>query len=97
MLFLFGPRARRSKQEAARDIRLQGGERVFPFVAFVGMQVLPLIAILTPWLDFAAYALPAWAGWLGAALFATGLWLTWRGHRDLGRNWSPTLRAPNKT
>jgi len=56
-----------------------------------GMFVLPIIYVLTPWLDFAEYHLPTWAGWIGVALFAVSLWLLWRSHADLARNWSPRL------
>ena len=59
---------------------------------FVGMIVMPVVYALTPWLDFADYRLPPWAGWVGVALFASGLWLLWRSHADLGRNWTPTLQ-----
>jgi protein-S-isoprenylcysteine O-methyltransferase Ste14 len=57
----------------------------------LGMFVLPLIYVLRPWLDFADYHLPTWAGWLGVAIFALAVWLLWRSHADLGRNWSPRL------
>ena len=60
-------------------------------VPALGMFVLPLIYVLTPWLDFADYHLPMWAGWIGVALFGAGLWLLWRSHADLARNWSPSL------
>jgi protein-S-isoprenylcysteine O-methyltransferase Ste14 len=55
----------------------------------LGMFVLPLIYSLTPWLDFADYHLPSWAGCIGVAIFALALWLLWRSHADLGRNWAP--------
>ena len=61
-------------------------------LAFAGMEIIPLIYILTPWLNFADYALPAWVRWLGVPLMAGALWLLWRAHADLGRNWSPTLQ-----
>jgi len=54
--------------------------------------ILPLVYVLSPWLDFADYELPAWAGWTGAAVFAGALWLLWRSHVDLGRHWSPVLQ-----
>jgi protein-S-isoprenylcysteine O-methyltransferase Ste14 len=57
----------------------------------LGMFVVPLIYVLTPWLDFADYHLPTWAGWIGVAIFALSLWLLWRSHADLARNWSPRL------
>jgi protein-S-isoprenylcysteine O-methyltransferase Ste14 len=59
----------------------------------LGLIFLPLVYLLTPWLDFADYRLPAWAGWAGAAVFAAALWLLWRSHADLGRHWSATLQV----
>jgi len=56
-------------------------------VASVGM-ILPLFDLFSPWLDFANYRLPGWAGWLGAVVFVAALLLLWRSHVDLGRNWS---------
>jgi protein-S-isoprenylcysteine O-methyltransferase Ste14 len=66
-------------------------DRLLVSLPGLGMFVLPLVYALSPWLGFADYALPAWAGGLGAALFAAALWLLWRSHADLGSNWSPTL------
>jgi protein-S-isoprenylcysteine O-methyltransferase Ste14 len=60
-------------------------------LTFVAWQVLPLVYIFTPWLAFAGYALPAWAGWLGAAVMAAALAVLWRAYHDLGKNWSPKL------
>ena len=48
--------------------------------------LLPLLHILTGWLSFADYDLPAWADWIGAETFAIALWLLWIPHADLGRN-----------
>ena len=59
--------------------------------AGVGM-IMPLLYLLTPWLDFANYALPGWSGWAGTAVFAGAIFMLWRSHADLGRNWSATLR-----
>jgi protein-S-isoprenylcysteine O-methyltransferase Ste14 len=90
---LFGPRARQAKRRAIVDNRLDVPETVFSFLAFIGMQVVPVVYSVTGWLGFADYTLPVWAGWLGAATFAFALWIVWRSHRDLGRNWSPTLQV----
>lgn len=62
----------------------------------LGMFVTPILYAQTPWLDFANYRLPVWAGWLGAGLFAVALWLLWRSHADLGRNWSPVVEIQEK-
>lgn len=57
----------------------------------VGM-IVPLLYLFTPWLDFANYSLPQWSGWAGTVVFAGAISMLWRSHKDLGRNWSATLR-----
>jgi protein-S-isoprenylcysteine O-methyltransferase Ste14 len=74
----------------ARDFET-AQDRLLVSLPGFGMFVLPLVYALSPWLGFADYSLPGWAGGLGAALFAAALWLLWRSHADLGRNWSPIL------
>lgn len=56
----------------------------------LGMFIVPLLYVLTSWLDFADYQLPMWAGWVGVVIFAASPWLLWRSHADLGLNWLPT-------
>jgi protein-S-isoprenylcysteine O-methyltransferase Ste14 len=55
--------------------------------------LLPLVHIFSPWLAFADYRLPGWAGWGGVGLYAGGLWLLWRSHVELRGNWSPWLET----
>lgn len=61
-------------------------------LAVVGL-IAPLFALLTPWLDFVDYQLPAWAGWAGTAVFAAALCLLWRSHASLGSNWSASIQV----
>jgi protein-S-isoprenylcysteine O-methyltransferase Ste14 len=58
----------------------------------VGMGALPLVYLVTPWLNFANYRLRTWVGWMGMTNFVVGLWLLWRAHADLGNNWSDSLQ-----
>ena len=60
-------------------------------LAGIGMIVIPLFYLLTPWLEFANYYLPKWTGWVGTAIFVTALWLLWIAHSNLGHNWSAKL------
>lgn len=60
-------------------------------LTLLGMFILPLVGIFTPWLDFADYQLPGWVGWVGTGMFGVAIWLFWRAHTDLGLNWSATL------
>jgi protein-S-isoprenylcysteine O-methyltransferase Ste14 len=82
---------RRYRQtQVARDHR-RGLDALLSGLPGLGMFILPVIYVLTHWLDFADYHLPLWAGWLGVALFAVAAWLLWRSHADLERSWSPRL------
>lgn len=72
--------------------RREGREALLVRVVWVGMFLLPILAIATPLLDFAAYSLPIVSIVLGLLLAPLGIWLFWRSHADLGRNWSPILQ-----
>jgi Phospholipid methyltransferase len=57
--------------------------------------LIPLIYSLTSWLDFTNYrwspATKARVGSIGTVWLGATIWLFWRSHRDLGKNWSPSL------
>jgi protein-S-isoprenylcysteine O-methyltransferase Ste14 len=82
----YGTTRRRGARQGTK-----GPELLLLFLSFLGMQLFPLIFLLTSWLGFADYRLPALAGWFGVGVYATGLWVLWRSHVDLGRSFSPTL------
>ena len=63
---------------------------ILVLVAGAGMMV-PILYLLTPWLDFANYKLTGWCGYIGTMIFAGAIFMLWRSHADLGRNWSATL------
>ena len=85
------PISRQQRKEAKSDQRSSIQEKVLlGLLSFSGF-LAPLIYSVTPWLNFANYSLPAWAGWLGVVLILAALFVFWRGHVDLGLNWSPTL------
>jgi protein-S-isoprenylcysteine O-methyltransferase Ste14 len=73
-----------------------GLDKLLLLLSGLGMQIIPLVYLLTGWLDFADYGLPVAAslvlGVMGALLFALGVWLLWRSHAELGRNFSPSLQ-----
>ena len=86
---IYAKRPRKAEIVVDHKIRL---ERLLLFLSSLGLIVLPLFYLFSPWLDFADYHLPAWAGWLGVAIFAFALWLLWKSHVDLGRNFMPTVQ-----
>lgn len=84
--------ARQVKQNKITDNRKTIQETFLLSLTVVGMFILPLIGIFTPWLKFAAYNLPSWTGWLGVVVFSLAIWLFWRSHTDLSLNWSASLQ-----
>lgn len=79
-----------------RDVKIMESyvsalEKSLFFLDAVGVIVMPLICIFTPWLNFADYQLPSWVGWTGTFILALAILLLWRSHADLGRNWSQSL------
>jgi protein-S-isoprenylcysteine O-methyltransferase Ste14 len=71
--------------------RLVLQEKILFVLIYIGMVILPLIYVFSPWLSPSDYYPSLWAGYIGAISFAISLWLLWRSHHDLGKNWSPTL------
>jgi protein-S-isoprenylcysteine O-methyltransferase Ste14 len=86
-LYFVGP----VKQNKITDGRKTAKEKLLLFVTGLGMFILPLVGVFTPWSEFAAYNLPDWSGWLGTVFFVLAIWLFWRSHTDLGLNWSGSL------
>lgn len=90
------PHRRRQRREwrekRMAETRLRPLDFALDMLAFTGMEVIPLVYIFTPWLDFADYALPSWVRWFGVPILVAAVWLLWQAHADLGRNWSPTLQ-----
>lgn len=80
---------RRPKKKDLTDDRKIKSDSVMLAIVSIGMFFIPFIYILTDWLNFADYSPPFRLGWLGAIIFAFALYLLWRGHVDLGRNFSP--------
>ena len=60
------------------------------------MIIIPLLYIVSPWLNFANYNLPLPLHILGILLAPLTLWLFYRSHADLGRNWSVSLEVREK-
>ena len=81
------------KQNKVVDGRVTVLEKVLLFLTVVGMFIVPLVDVFTPWFDFAAYELPHWTGWLGTIVLGLAIALFWRTHTDLGINWSATLEV----
>jgi protein-S-isoprenylcysteine O-methyltransferase Ste14 len=86
------PYNRRRRQTKIATDQVNATEIVVLVLFFLGNFVLPLVYVFTPWLSFADYTLPDWAGWIGLAILVSAIAVFWRAHVDLGQNWSPTLQ-----
>lgn len=63
-------RTKSSRIQAKRPSKL---DSALLSLTSLGMFLLPLTYLFTPWLGFLDYELPSWAGWLGVALFVSAL------------------------
>ena len=54
-------------------------------------QIVPLVYIFTPWLDFADYHLSLWFSLVGVLLFIIALWFLGKGHSAKAQNFSPRM------
>ena len=59
----------------------------------LGIWVLPVIDIFTPWLKAVDYDLPQWANWLAVVLFIFGLIVRLIAQQTLSQSWSSTLET----
>lgn len=87
------PHDRRRVGAGFGPVRIALAERLVLSVLMLGMVVLPLLAIFTPWLGAADLPFTGWHATGGSALLVAGLWLFHRSHADLGRNWSPVVQV----
>ncbi|MEM1217303.1 MAG: protein-S-isoprenylcysteine O-methyltransferase [Bacteroidota bacterium] len=68
-------------------------EKVLLFLVFLGLFILPLLFLVSPWLGFADFEAPIGASIAGMLLIPPSWWLFYRSHKDLGMNWSPSLEV----
>ena len=96
ILFLvwFGTRGyygtKAAKNKAKEKVR-PGVESFLFGLNFIGMIVLPLLAVSTPYLDSYAIQIPDSVRLVFLLIFALNIWLFVLAHRDLGTNWSQIL------
>ena len=60
--------AQQVKSSQVADDRKTIPEILLLLMTFLGMFLLPLIGVFTPWLKFADYHLPSWTGLVGTML-----------------------------
>ena len=85
------PHMKKYKKTEKINSRKTAREKFLVFLAAVGMMIVPMICVFTPWLNSFNMGLSDWVRWLGTICFGFGMVLFWRAHKTLGRNWSPVL------
>lgn len=91
MFIIRYPFARRNKSNRIQIDQKTSQEKWLLGFTALGMMLLPVIYVASPWLDFANYELPDLWGVIGLILLSPASILFYRSHNDLGRNWSATL------
>ncbi len=95
-IIIRAPFNRKRKQQKIDEQRVTVQERILLGLLTLGGLLVPIVYAITNWLDFADYKLPVGAGWFGVLLAAGAVLVFWRGHVDLGLNWSPSLEIREK-
>ncbi len=95
-IIIRAPFNRKRKQQKIDEQRVTVQERILLGLLTLGGLLVPIVYATTNWLDFADYKLPVGAGWFGVLLAAGAVLVFWRGHVDLGLNWSPSLEIREK-
>ena len=68
-------------------------EKGLLILATSGIFLIPVTYVATPLLDFANFKVSEVWGWIGIVLYFPFLWLFYKSHKDLGKNFSPTLEV----
>jgi protein-S-isoprenylcysteine O-methyltransferase Ste14 len=86
------PHARRVRRNRIVRNQRDRTENLLLAISFTGLFLTPVTYVATGFPSFADYAfVPGLAG-LGTLVFALSLWLFHATHRELGRNWSISLK-----
>ena len=85
------PHTKKYKKTEKIKSRKPKREKFLMFLAAIGLMIVPMIYVFTPWLNSFSIGLPDWARWSGVVIFGFVLFLFWWVHKTLGKNWSPAL------
>lgn len=78
-------------RQEAKEKACWGTDSLLLALNVVGMTFLPVIAVLSPYLESFAFPIPEPIRFVFLIVFALNLWLFVAAHRDLGKNWSMAL------
>jgi protein-S-isoprenylcysteine O-methyltransferase Ste14 len=87
------PHARRVRRNAIVRDRKGLQETIVLTISATGLFFVPVTYVASGFPRVADYAFTPAQGWIGALVFSMSLWLFYATHRDLGRNWSISLKV----
>jgi protein-S-isoprenylcysteine O-methyltransferase Ste14 len=85
-----------SQKHRTAVFRGRGVDWLIHVSVLLGVAVLPFFYLFSTLLDFANYNLPALSRIAGSVLLGVALVVLWRGHADLGLNFSPVIETPQR-
>lgn len=85
------PFDKKYKQEVKIKIVNSSVERFLLLLMSLGLLLIPLLWLFTPFLDSFKMGFPVWLRLLGVAISLASLFYFRWIHKTLGENWSPTL------
>jgi protein-S-isoprenylcysteine O-methyltransferase Ste14 len=85
------PYAHAARSLPVRAHRRRLADKLLLIPVSLGLMILPLVEVLSPWLDRFEMGLPVWARVLGLVGFAVAVTVHGWTHRELASNWSPVL------
>ena len=85
------PHMKKYKKEGWIKSKKTSREKFLNFLAAIGVMIVPMIYVFTPWLNSFNMNLPEWVRGIGVMSYGFALILFWWVHKTLGKNWSPAL------
>lgn len=79
------------KQAEKLKVEKSTNEKFLLILLSIGLMLIPLVWMFTPFLDTFKINLPDWLRLLGIIISILSLIYFWKIHKALGTNWSPTL------
>lgn len=87
---------RNSLNDPGTENEGQAKDKLLILILFLGTSVMPLISILTPWLNAFDFSNPRGTGPIGIGLLVAGLVILHLAHRDLRENYSQDLEIKDE-
>jgi protein-S-isoprenylcysteine O-methyltransferase Ste14 len=82
---------RTSVKKEAKKFKTPIIEKFLFLLNIFGLMVIPFVAVLSSWFDFARMSLPELIRWFALVIYVPNLWFFWWCHKTLSGHWSGIL------